>query len=411
MTCHDARALFSDWTDDALSAADRAHLDAHLQQCAECRKELERFSATLALLHRIERPRAPGGFVDRVLATTSPVPWYRRLLQRLLLPLSVKLPAEVVALLLVAGLAVYVFQRTPELQRAAHETREPAAPGAAPPAWRPPAPEAPRAALGDASAVGTAGKGRRALTREDAGRSAPSTPAPPSPQSAPSAGAARPRPVDEREALQQRAQPSVESRNELDRQGAAAQFSAQPPDSRDRPALSEEVTKTAPLPGPAAGGAAPALRAGRETEAKKEAVVRGLAAPTVPPAAPSEARPVPTEERAADALSERTARLPARAPAPSSSAARVPPSANVVGQLTVKDRSAAEQALEALLGRSGGRVISRRDDAGATLVEVAVPRTAYPEFSRGLARLGAWRPEGEPAELPADVRVTVRLVQ
>src|SRR5206468_6792200 len=128
MTCHDARELFSDWMDEALTAEDRAEVDAHLVGCADCRKELERLTATIALLHRMDRPRAPVGFVDRVLARTSPAPWYERFYKRLFVPLSVKLPAEAAALLLVAGLAVYVFQRTPELQQAAR--REAARPAA-----------------------------------------------------------------------------------------------------------------------------------------------------------------------------------------------------------------------------------------------------------------------------------------
>src|SRR5262245_44140397 len=112
MTCHDARALFSDWMDEALTAEERGRVDAHLAECADCRNELERFTATVSLLHRMERPRAPVDLVDRVLAAARPAPWHRRLLQRLFLPLAVKLPAEAAALLLVAGLAVYVFQRT-----------------------------------------------------------------------------------------------------------------------------------------------------------------------------------------------------------------------------------------------------------------------------------------------------------
>jgi hypothetical protein len=390
MTCHEARELFSDWADDALSAEARARLDAHLDQCAECRKELERFSATVALLHRVERPRAPVGFVDRVLVTASPVPWYRRLIQYLLLPLSVKLPAEVAALLLVAGLAVYVFQRTPELQRAAQETRKPAA--------APAAPEASPPTLQDAPGTGFAvSQSRRAVPREDAGRSAPSKPAPPSRPSAPPGGAARSGAVNEREQLERRAQASADLRKEKDRRGAGAPLAAEPPSSTDRPAPPGQAGKTAPLSAPAAGGSAAAPGPRQGTEAKKEAVVRGLAALPAPLAAPSEAR-VPTEERAADAVSERPA-------------ARALPSSNVVGELTVKDRLAAVQALDALLARSGGTMISRRDDAGTTLVEVAVPRAAYPEFSQGLAHLGAWRPEGEPSALAADVRVTLRLVE
>ncbi len=367
MTCHDAHELFSDWTDDALTAEERCRVDAHLGQCADCRKELDRFTATVALLHRTERPRAPAGFVDRVLAATQPVPWYRRLIQRLFLPLSVKLPAEAVALLLVAGLAVFIFQRTPELQRAAQDTLQPAsrpASPAPPPASSPAVQEAPRSTL----------RGRR------------------------------------REAERQ-VQPSIEFRKETGAQSAAAPTAPESQLSRDLPAGVEQAAKTATPAAPAAGGAAPALLAEPGVEAKKEAKARSLAAPPAPQPAPSGARPAPAQEGRADSQSDEPVRSPARAAPPSASAARVLPSADVVGRLTVKDRFAAERALGALLARSGGVVVSRRDDAGSTLVEVAVPRTAYPEFSQGLARLGAWHPEGEPSELPPDVRVTLRLVE
>jgi hypothetical protein len=90
---------------------------------------------------------------------------------------------------------------------------------------------------------------------------------------------------------------------------------------------------------------------------------------------------------------------------------RILPSADVAGRLAVKDRDAAERALVELLARSGGVVMARREEAGATVVEVAVPKSAYLEFSQGLARIGAWQPEGGPSDLPPNVRVTLRLVQ
>src|SRR5262245_28653416 len=121
MTCHETRELLSDLVDGALTPDEEARVEAHLGGCADCRKEHERFRATVTLLQRMERPRAPVGFVDRVLAAARPAPWYRRWLGRLFLPISVKLPAEAAAVLLVAGLAVFVFQRTPELQNATRQ--------------------------------------------------------------------------------------------------------------------------------------------------------------------------------------------------------------------------------------------------------------------------------------------------
>jgi hypothetical protein len=89
---------------------------------------------------------------------------------------------------------------------------------------------------------------------------------------------------------------------------------------------------------------------------------------------------------------------------------RVLPSADVTGRLAVKDLETAQRALTDLLARSGGVVISRREDAGTILVDVAVPKTAYADFNAGLTRIGAWQSEGEPSESATSVRVTLRLV-
>jgi anti-sigma factor RsiW len=119
MTCADAREHFSAWVDEALAADLRAAVGAHLAECPDCRRELSRVEATVGLLGRVEPPRAPAGFVDRVLEVTRPPSWRRRLYDYVFSPLSVKLPAEAAALFLVAGLAWFVFHQTPELQQAA----------------------------------------------------------------------------------------------------------------------------------------------------------------------------------------------------------------------------------------------------------------------------------------------------
>jgi len=148
MTCHEARELYSALVDDALDAGERGAVEAHVAGCAECRRELERFRRTVALMQGAGPVRAPAGFVDRVLEAAAPTPWYRRLARVLFSPLGVKVPLGAAAMLLVAGIAVYVFQHSPELQQAArHEA--PPVPYSAPPAAPvapPPAPAAPPAA-------------------------------------------------------------------------------------------------------------------------------------------------------------------------------------------------------------------------------------------------------------------------
>ena len=128
MTCQDARDLFSARADDALSPVEQAHLQAHLATCAECEREWVRFERTVALVQAIEPAHAPAGFVDRVMGARAR-PWYARLARGLFVPWPVKLPVEAAAIVLVAGLAVMIFQRSPELPagirpaRAAHGIR------------------------------------------------------------------------------------------------------------------------------------------------------------------------------------------------------------------------------------------------------------------------------------------------
>ena len=128
MTCQDARHWLSDLIDESLEADRRAEVDTHLATCVDCRVELERLRATVGALRGLDRPRAPAGFVAGVVRRVHPEPWYRRLSAWLFLPLSVKLPAEVAALVVIAGLAVLVWQRTPELRDAVHSPPPPSAP-------------------------------------------------------------------------------------------------------------------------------------------------------------------------------------------------------------------------------------------------------------------------------------------
>jgi hypothetical protein len=132
VTCAEARALFSALVDDELSPDDRAAANAHLAGCAECRRELERVSRTVSMVRALPPERAPAGFVDRVMTTVHPLPWPRRLARRLFVPVGVKIPVEVAAVVMVATTALWVFQRTPELQQAARQ-EAPAPPVATPP--------------------------------------------------------------------------------------------------------------------------------------------------------------------------------------------------------------------------------------------------------------------------------------
>ncbi len=354
MNCHDARDRLSDFLDEALGPPELAEVREHLEGCPECRRELERLRATVSLLARVERPRAPLGFVDRVMAAARPVPWYRRLGRLLFLPLGIKLPAEAAAMVMIAVLGVFLLQRTPEMKEAARpEFQSPASRSEAPPERNAEPAPAREPAQSDSKA-GKADSGKWAEQAPRVGREAENTmrerrlDSPPSPPPA-----------------------SEEPRQELNKERDADRFQ-----KAGAPSIQAAPAPPAAAPG-AVVPAAPPAESGAKSRDSAEGQSRALA--------------------------------PAR---PEVSAKRQSAMSGVFGRLNVKDRPSAEKSLTDLLTRLGGSEIGRRQELGATVVEVLVPEARYTEFVRSLTALGTWTAEGQPTALPTDppqLRFSIRI--
>jgi hypothetical protein len=460
MTCHEARELCSALVDDALSAEERTVLDAHLEGCAECRRELDRLRQTVALLGGIAPVRAPAGFVDRVLAAARPEPWHRRALRALSFPLRVRLPLEAAALLLVGGLAVYVFQHSPELQQAARNEHRPVAPGPAA------IPRDTRTADGSAPSPppGETGSPTRAPVPLSARpRSTPaSDPADPrvarSAAPAPRSGADQA--VERRAAAPQKPasaapgvpapaqQPSSEvGAKELQggaygraaeaRPGAAGEVAktknAEVSEEERRRAASGYGEREQKKSGGRADGARPAMSDSAQppSPAPPAETARKAAAPAAPPSAapPTSAPPAVSSAPPAASVAEspppapsqdESARLrlgkksaePAlrsRQEIATSSAPAPQGGAHVAAVLSTSDREAALRGLADLIARVQGRELARRADGDGTVVDLLIPRAAYGEFAQGLGRLGQLAMPFQAASLPEEVRVSVRV--
>jgi len=350
MSCQETRELLSAWLDEALDVRERAAVDAHLFECADCRRELEGLRSTVSLLSRVEPARAPVGFVDRVMAKAHPTPWYVRLGRVIFFPLSFKLPIEAGAMIVIAVLGVYLLQSTPELKDAARpDALAPAAPTSRSEPPPPPAPPAPASAPTPAQppAVERDAELRKALPRASWDKRERFNVAPP-------AGQAQSVPEKRREAEQEAAPPPA----------------AAPPGQ-------ERAKAVGPLP--------------------------RTAAPVSPES--REASPSKTDPARVD--SDRKGALAAPSPMMSAKQQAVPPS--VTGALTVKDRQEAERALDDLIARTGAQEIGRRQDAGATVVDVVLPQAAYAGFTKDLAGLGSLRIDGLPAETAQLVRLSIRI--
>ncbi len=356
MTCEDARESLSAYLDEALAPEERRLVDTHLEGCAACRRELVALRETVALLQRVEPARAPVGFVDRAVAAARPRPWYRRVADAVLLPLSVKLPLQAAAVIMVGLLAVYLFERSPELQQAARDVapqREPAAPAK-----------------------------EKAGEQQLADRAAPSSPAPttPPPADAPARAA-----------------------GERERADASRSQEINPQITGSPPAVGSP-SPAAPAPPPASAPPAsqspPEAKAQAKTEAAPSENVAGVARPE----AESRQRVLsPTfsgDSKGSAPSAPSSSRLAAK---------RASPPADVVARVAVKDRDAAERDLTTLIARLGGSVTQRRREDETTVVEAVIPQPRYAEFSASLASIGSWQVEAERPDLPAQVHVILRL--
>ena len=350
MTCHDAREQFSALVDDALAADGRAALDAHLATCADCRRELQRFRDTVSLVRAVAPVRAPAGFVDRVLEAARPVSWPRRLLRGLFLPWPVKLPMEAAAVALVAVGVALVYRGTPELELATRLEQ--------------PVPVVARAPESAAPTV--------------------ATPLPPHPT-------------------------ALERRVDAPRDQAPAKDQAQALAKREFKEAPEPAKATKPDAPEPARAQQPEGFSSRDAEVRQEADRRAKLA--TPPAV-AERRTITSGNvqapRAPGALADSyVAQAPPPPPAVASSALAPPP--DVFGQLAVSDRDAALGKVSELIARLGATETRRIDRADGFTLELTIPRDAYAELSRELARLGRWQPAPEPAALPAQVRVVLRI--
>ena len=347
MTCHDAREQFSALVDDALAPGERAALDAHLAACADCRRELQRFRDTVALMRAAAPVRAPAGFVDRVLEATQPDPWYRRLVRGLFLPWPVKLPMEAAAIVLV-GIGVAL------VYRATLDTRQ--------------------------FAVGLSGE-RVAVESPVAESPAPERLA---------RQAATPAPQRELSTRRDQQPPT----SEQDKLGEQSKLKDQAPALTEtyQEKKREERAETPAAKQAAKTDAADATRAALE-RARTSGEAENL-----------QRRPVPAAPR-----SQADASAGARSAPPVAALSFAPP--EVSGRLTVSDVDAALRSLSEIVTRLGAVENGRADTSGGQIVQLSVSRDAYPELTRELARLGRWQPSKEPAELPDQFRVVLQITR
>ena len=67
MNCEQMNELLSAWLDGELSETERRQMQAHLEQCAQCRALFEQLQALHTSFSDLDEISAPEGFAQRVM--------------------------------------------------------------------------------------------------------------------------------------------------------------------------------------------------------------------------------------------------------------------------------------------------------------------------------------------------------
>jgi tol-pal system protein YbgF len=141
MRCDEARSVFSELYDEALSGAPLVTVTQHLASCPACRAEWASFRKAMQAVADLGAAEPSPGFAARVRRQLEAPSRWRRVLRWLFLPLHVKVPIQAVAVLLLAFAGLLLYERSPELRRAI----EPSQISSPPVAREAPAPASPPA--------------------------------------------------------------------------------------------------------------------------------------------------------------------------------------------------------------------------------------------------------------------------
>jgi len=351
MNCQDARESFSLLLEGGITLTERAPLEIHVRECQACRRELEKLQKLQP--HESPRPidwqpRLSLAPVTRALEGLRPADVIVQLRSRLRL---LRIPPKVLRVaatgMLLAAALVVVVNRRAELELAVRQ-------------WLPPALFAEKSRTTPSALVAD----EPALPQTNRVPAPPATSPPPMVR-APARTLPVTQPPDDVKSPPRTQGPVVPRR-------APATSSVARDARADRSAKPEDGKLRQPEQ--------------RSPEAKGRATKAGPSAAVTssPLRAPEPTAPAPTGARE---------------------------SVDVVGRLSVKNRSGAERDLEALFTRAGGTTLSRQRGPKVTVIEAVVPQPSYDKFTEGLSRIGSWQVEAGRSPLPQLVRVTVRLAE
>jgi hypothetical protein len=116
MNCEEVQKYLADFLDKSLDIERTQEIEDHLTGCSLCSEEVASLAECHRLVSGLPVVEPPVGFTTRVMAEVREAANPPSLWERLFLPLGIKIPLQATAVVLIAGLAAYIYQKEP-LQR------------------------------------------------------------------------------------------------------------------------------------------------------------------------------------------------------------------------------------------------------------------------------------------------------
>lgn len=110
MTCELVQEKLSEYIDGALDPEASGIIQDHLASCPRCQAEFRAMAGAKQIVAELPEIDPPPGFAQRVMGRVRDEPSQAGFWQRLFLPMRIKIPIHAIALVLIAGIAVYLYQ-------------------------------------------------------------------------------------------------------------------------------------------------------------------------------------------------------------------------------------------------------------------------------------------------------------
>ena len=123
MNCEEVQKYLADFLDKSLDIERTQEIEDHLTGCSLCSEEVASLAECHRLVSGLPVVEPPVGFTTRVMAEVREAAHPASLWERLFFPLQIKVPLQATAVVLIAVLAAYIYQKEP-LQRESRVTRQ-----------------------------------------------------------------------------------------------------------------------------------------------------------------------------------------------------------------------------------------------------------------------------------------------